>query len=84
MNDDEMLAHKVMLASITAECMLSPEYDPFDYDDHEPVENVVNCHRLLAEAFVGLVKKHGEQPKFRVKAGRAVIRNSRTREQALS
>lgn len=65
--EEDQLAHLIELASITADMMLAPDYDPLDWDEQDDVQNLINMHQILAKAFVELVKKHGEKPRFRVK-----------------
>ena len=67
MTDDE-LKHLCRLASVWAGNVLRPDFDPTDLGE-EPLGNIVNCHQILAEAFVGLLDKHPEmKPRFKVRA----------------
>lgn len=64
---DEDLKHLCHLASVWAGNVLRDDYDPGDFSDEHP-QNIKNCHQILAQAFVGLLKLHPElKPRFRMR-----------------
>lgn len=67
--DDDKLRHLCKLAAAYVGAIREPDYG-VSLLELEPrdIRNTVNCHRIMADAFVELARRQGMLPTFRVPA----------------